>query len=291
MPRFDWSIHSYIQRDLNRGASQRVLFRIGAVAVSLASCTPPLSYDSGSGGAGGQAGAEVGGAGGFTGAGGFNGAGSGQPSVDGQGGGPYCEEDPCKLVAPQCGCKSGENCTLDAAGDRTCGPSGTAAFYAECGIGDCVEGAICLGEASVGYCVPFCAADTDCEGTNICASRLADGNGEVIPNVSLCSSTCNLATSVGCPDGLGCKWFREEAGAERFFTACFEAGNATSGSCANNPGVCAPGYDCYNDGIGDKCFQNCDVASPVCNTGTCVPIQDELMQQVTVNGFSIGACL
>ena len=215
----------------------------------------------------------------------------GQPAVGGQGGGPSCDEDPCKLVAPQCGCPSGEKCTLDAAGERACGPSGTAAFNAECGATDCVEGAICLGEASVGYCAPFCAADTDCDGTNICAVKLGDGNGGTIPNVSMCSSSCNLASAAGCPTGLGCILAREDAGAERFFTMCFAAGTATSGSCANNPGICAPGYGCYNDGTGDKCFQNCNVASPQCNTGTCGPIQDELMQQVTVNGFSLGACL
>lgn len=214
----------------------------------------------------------------------------GEPSVGGQGGAP-CSEDPCKLVAPQCGCAADEKCTLDTAGERACGPAGTAAVAAQCDANqDCAPGAICLGEANVGYCAPFCDADTDCTGGTICAVKLGDGAGGVIDGVSMCSSTCNLATASGCPTGLGCILANEADGQQRFFTMCFAAANGTTGAACPTPDVCAPGYGCYNTGTSDQCFQNCDVNAPQCTTGTCVPIQDENMQNIVINGVSIGAC-
>lgn len=240
---------------------------------------------------GGGAGAE--GAGGNPNVGGAGGNPSvgGNPNAGGQGGGPPCSEDPCKLVDPQCGCADGNKCTIDADGDRGCVAAGTAAFAAQCDANqDCVAGAICLGEAAVGYCAEFCDADTDCSGGNICAVHLGDGAGGVLPDVSMCSSTCNLATASGCPSGLGCILAREGDGQQRFFTMCFAALAGTTGTACPTPDVCAPGYGCYNTGMADQCFQNCDVNAPSCITGTCVPIQDENMQNIVLNGVSIGAC-
>lgn len=232
---------------------------------------------------GGQGAGPVGGSGG-------EGPGPG-PGTGGSGAGTPCDESPCKLTSPQCGCSSGEKCTIDGGGDRLCVEDGTAAPAAQCDASeDCASGSICLGEADVGYCAPFCEQDPDCSGTNICAVKLGDGNGGTIPNVTMCSSACNLANASGCPLGLGCVLGQEAAGQERFFTMCFASGTATGGNCAS-PAVCAPGYGCYNDGTNDVCIQNCNVNSPACASGTCLAINDGNGQPIVVNGFALGACV
>src|SRR5690349_1371671 len=60
-------------------------------------------------------------------------------SVNGAGGfgGAECAERPCKLVAPQCGCDSGESCsiqqpTLSNPSGRVCAPVGTAMIAESC---------------------------------------------------------------------------------------------------------------------------------------------------------------
>jgi hypothetical protein len=242
--------------------------------------------DGGSGAVGGQGAGSVGGNGGAD-----PGPGPGPGGNGGSGAGTPCDEDPCKLTSPQCGCADGEKCTLDNDGGRLCVEEGTAAPNAQCGANqDCVAGSICLGESSVGYCAPFCDVDTDCGSPTICALELGDGQGGTIPDVTMCSSTCNLANASGCPSGLGCVLAQEADGLERFFTMCFAAGTATSGACPD-PGVCAPGFGCYNNGTADVCIQNCNVNAPVCGAGTCVPINDANGQPIVVNGFAVGACV
>jgi hypothetical protein len=271
----------------------------GALAVVLGCAQgSALSSNGGDGGSGASGGDGGAGATGGQGAGPLGGSagegpgpGPGPGGSGGSGAGTPCDESPCKLTSPQCGCASGEKCTLDNAGDRLCVEDGTAAPNAMCDANqDCAAGAICLGEAALGYCAPFCDQDSECDGTNICAVQLGDGSGGTIPNVTMCSSSCNLANASGCPSGLGCVLGQESAGQQRFFTMCFAAGNATSGSCAN-PGVCAPGYGCYNDGTSDVCIQNCNVNAPICASGTCLAINDGNGQPVVVNGFALGACV
>src|SRR5690349_777784 len=46
--------------------------------------------------------------------------------------GPACEEDPCKLVEPQCGCASDQACTIDGSGGRQCVQAGSAVWGAGC---------------------------------------------------------------------------------------------------------------------------------------------------------------
>ncbi len=266
-----------------------VLFFASLVACAKGSEFTGSGPSAGAAGGDGGAGA-TGGSGGAPNGGGGNPSVGGNPNVGGQGGAP-CSEDPCKLVAPQCGCADGEKCTLNGSGDRACGPAGTAAVAAQCDANqDCAPGAICLGEASVGYCAPFCEADTDCTGGTICGVLLNDGMGGVLEDVAMCSSACNLVTAAGCPSGLGCILAREADGLQRWFSMCFAAQSGTTGAACPTPDLCAPGYGCYNTGMTDQCFQNCDVNNPQCDAGTCVPIQDDLMQNIVLGGISLGAC-
>src|SRR5437867_9150757 len=48
-----------------------------------------------------------------------------------------CMGTPCKLVAPQCGCMSGQGCTIDGMTDMpVCVPAGTATTQSACGAGN-----------------------------------------------------------------------------------------------------------------------------------------------------------
>ena len=57
---------------------------------------------------------------------------------------PACTEDPCKLVAPQCGCPDGQQCSVGANG-RFCTGEGAAAWGDECGASAaCEPGTLCV---------------------------------------------------------------------------------------------------------------------------------------------------
>jgi hypothetical protein len=181
-------------------------------------------------------------------------------------------------------------CTINGA-DIVCATDGSAALGAECGASACSAGGLCLGDASGGYCAQFCGEDSECGGALVCGVRLNDGSGGTIPNVELCSSSCDPATAVGCPTGLGCALGREADGLERFFFMCFPAGNAIEGAACTSAATCAPGYGCYNNGTADVCFKNCNVNTLSCPGGqTCFALNDEAAVPVNVNGYALGVC-
>lgn len=237
---------------------------------------------SAAGGEGSGAGVDVGGAG----------EGAQAAGAGGEGGSlPPCDESPCKLVAPQCGCPGGEMCSIDGSGDRGCVEEGSVAMGAACGAnGDCLAGGICLGDAEGGYCGEFCEVDGDCA-PQICGVKLGDGAGGELPGVTLCSSGCDPASSAGCPAGMGCVLGREGAGAERFFFMCFPAGTATDGALCATADVCAPGYGCYDNGTDTACYRNCDVDNDLCpGAQLCYALNDENAAPVVVDGYSLGVC-
>ena len=216
----------------------------------------------------------------------------GSPSQGGEGGSPpACEDDPCKLVSPQCGCDAGDKCTIDGNADIVCSADGTEPLAAACGASDCAAGGICLGDVSVGYCAQFCDEDAECGGTNICAVELNDGSGGTIPDVALCSSSCDPSTASGCPTDLGCVLGREADGAKRFFFMCFASGSGIDGAACTTAADCAVGYGCYNNGTNDACYKNCNVNAPSCSgIQSCYALNDDLAQPVVVNGYPIGVC-
>ncbi len=258
--------------------------------MGLVACAEGFSAPGGSGPGSGGSPQETGGSGGTVAEGAAPQGGS--PAEGGAGGsGPVCEEDPCKLVSPQCGCDDGDKCTINGSADIVCGNDGTEAIGAECGASDCAAGGICLGSSTVGYCAQFCDADAECGGTKICSVRLNDGSGGTIPDVALCSSSCDPATASGCPSPLGCVLGREADGAKRFFFMCFASGAGTEGAACTTAADCLVGYGCYNNGTNDVCYKNCNVSAPVCpGAQGCFALNDDLAQPVIVNGYSVGVC-
>lgn len=222
--------------------------------------------------------------------GGQGGSGAGDTGGDGptganntgaSGAGGQCSEDPCKLVAPQCGCGEGEACTLDASGvNRVCAPAGSAMPNASCdGANQCVAGSFC----NNGFCNPFCVDDGPCTPLgSVCA--LPFGSGDLI-----CSDPCDPTTGGGCVAGSGCYLGSTEQNVG--FAVCFPSANVPDGGACGSLNDCSPGSGCYDDGAGNAlCFRQCFVANgePCPSLGlTCVAFDPP----VVVVGNEFGVCL
>lgn len=204
---------------------------------------------------------------------------------------PPCEESPCKLVPPQCGCEGDEMCTINTTGARTCRAPGDVAPGDVCvGLYSCQPGSLCIQTASsVSLCAPYCDDDAQCPGAAICFIQLNDPQnpGQLLPGVKLCTDDCDPITSVGCPSGakLGCQVYTDQS-AGLTFTLCAGAGTATQGQACNAVEDCAPGHSCFTLGDGTKqCLKFCNINNPACPT--CVPIDPPMVY----NGVTYGACL
>jgi len=181
-----------------------------------------------------------------------------------------CSESPCRLVAPQCGCPTGQGCYLTS-GTRVCLTSGTTAVGARCDTTQCTPGAICVNLAATGtpvaLCHRVCATDSDCPGAGaLCVGGIAGSSDKT------CSVDCNPATQVGCPSGTACSFFIESAGAMRTLTDCSApvGTGSQNASCADDTD-CQKGYACIDaTGTGAKqCLHWCRrPAGSECSFGT-----------------------
>lgn len=179
--------------------------------------------------------------------------------------GPACDEDPCKLVAPQCGCPTGSACTVDGPGSRACVEEGPAGEGEPCNEATfCEAGTICVGYATdLTSCSTYCNTDADCQGPGAkCAIDLTDSGG-----VTLCSQSCELVTAQGCAlPGTSCQIGLTDT--DEPFTLCAPSGAGVAQAPCADTGECAPGFVCLpTETAGDLCFEWCNVAS----SGTCPP--------------------
>jgi hypothetical protein len=262
----------------------------------------------GSGGATGGGGAQgTGGSGGTTtttGAGGAQGTGGSggatTTTTTGAGGaapdaGPVCSEQPCKLVAPQCGCAQGKACVLTGAGTRTCNLAGAVTWGGECNnVSRCEPGLGCVNTGATATCYKFCDSDKMCTAPGgLCIVTLVDQNQNEIPNAKLCTPNCSPITNTGCPvAGTSCQIGQEQAGAQRFFTTCEGAGAGTQGASCTKDADCAPTYGCFtNAAQQQRCMRWCDASKQACPGGlTCAPLSDGLGNDVTVGAVTYGVC-
>ena len=200
---------------------------------------------------------------------------------------PNCPEQPCKLIAPQCGCTPERQCSIGGTGERECILKGTAAIGASCGAEECVPGAMCLGpSANALSCLEFCDGDEDCTGPGgICFFTIDDGNGGSVPDAKLCTPNCDPSTNTGCAAGLGC-----QAGTSMTmvnFTLCAQAGAGGDGaSCATNGSAdCAPTFGCFTLGTNDICLKWCKNIGGSCGGGlTCQSLSEPLVIGTTEYG-------
>jgi hypothetical protein len=280
--------------------SRLLLLVLASLGASLgAACAQGSTFNGGGGNAvGGQSGSSSGSTGG-TGGGSSSGASSsghtsssttsssGSSSTSSSSSSGACSQSPCKPTSPQCGCPSGEACTITNYA-LACGTAGTSAPGAGCQSATaCEAGSICVD----GVCDNFCASDSDCTGGGICALQLSNGSGGAISGVLLCSNTCDLSTNSGCPTGTACQISQEQSGQMRFFTFCDTAGTATAGAtCDGVTTFCAPTYGCFNNGSGETCAQYCYVGAGNACAG-CSALSDTTTSgSITVNNKTVGAC-
>ncbi len=218
--------------------------------------------------------------------GGHGGAGGGSTGGGGEGGAmPACEEDPCKLTEPQCGCSTGEQCTVVGA-VVTCGPEGDVAPGEACGT--CTPGHYCLNNLTGGapICHRFCDDDDDCSGPGaLCIYPLSGGLA------TLCSQNCDPVSDTGCEvASMKCDIAQEAGGDMRWFTRCTGSGTIEQGGICTNGNQCAKGLGCFGlQGRTDQlCLTWCKVASPNCPTDTqCASFTTPIL----VGTLEYGACV
>jgi hypothetical protein len=202
--------------------------------------------------------------------------------------GPACSEQPCKLVAPQCGCGAGEQCTVDSNGDRGCAPDGTEGIGDPCSAGDpCKAGGLCVGyQGFDSACAAFCAVDDDCgPAGSLCVIEPGGLGG-----ITLCSDGCELISNQGCKvAGLSC-----QAGVSPTnepFTSCAPGGSNVANEVCADSGDCAEGYICLpttaND---DRCFAWCNVDSPNCGQLNCQGLEIEAGVPLVIGTVTYGVC-
>ncbi|MEQ9078195.1 MAG: hypothetical protein RLP09_30290 [Sandaracinaceae bacterium] len=187
-----------------------------------------------------------------------------------------CDETPCRLVAPQCGCGATEMCARPA--DPRCVPPGDAAEDEPCGNdGDCAPGLGCPSNASI--CRPYCDADGICEGA-FCIEAVSESP------VGFCSNVCDARDGSGCPTGRGCYLGLAtsiETRTDFIDTVCLVPGTADQGEPCPTFSECRPGFACADD----ACRAVCDLDAPSCTTGTCT----ELVPPAVIRGVRYGVCL
>jgi hypothetical protein len=187
-------------------------------------------------------------------------------------GGASCAEDPCKLVPPQCGCVTGEKCSLGADGAE-CMPDGTIDGGQQCLGSGCKAGYVCADfVAPPETCHQFCNDDADCEAPGGACVLSLTISGTTEYTVDLCSENCNPLTNDGCPvPGMRCDVIRDEGPPERFFSMCLPAGSAGQAQACSGLADCAPGLSCFTVNNDSLCLTWCDRSNPSCPTGSCYP--------------------
>lgn len=210
--------------------------------------------------------------------------------------GPSCSESPCKLVEPQCGCDVGEQCTIGGDLQRTCAPEGTAGPGNTCSESvSCGTGSLCVGFGNGPLtCHEFCETDAECAPPGgRCVYSLDDGSGSTVPNLQMCSTSCNILNGAGCEAaGTACR-LQLLTGDDVPFTNCFNAGTVVyPNSCTTNPDNCVAGSVCWpSSGSGNLCFQWCNVNAPTCPNGTtCTAVDVVEGTPLVLGGISYGLC-
>ena len=192
-----------------------------------------------------------------------------------------CDQDPCRLVFPQCGCPAGQMCTRTMAGSatRSCIPSGSTALAEACTFNpECEPGHACVQVNGAGVCALWCRDDGAClAGTECVRLRVDDP-------VGACRVPCDAVRNVGCPSGMFC--YVERAGhiegGTLTVTVCGGAGTTAAGNACGSSFGCQPGLVCRT-GV---CRPLCDLDAAACaGAATCTSVD------MSADGIRYGACV
>jgi hypothetical protein len=117
--------------------------------------------------------------------------------------------------------------------------------------------------------------------------------GGSIPNEMLCSSSCDITTTTGCPvAGAACELGQEQSGQMRFFTFCSTAGTkAKNQPCTMNTD-CMATLGCINLGTQTVCAQYCYVnLPPPAGCSICTPLTyGTAMMSIYLGSNQVGVC-
>jgi hypothetical protein len=209
--------------------------------------------------------------------------GTGGMGTGGTGTGSLCEEDPCKLVAPQCGCAPGEKCQWD--NDmRSCMADGTADEGESCG--SCKAGMLCVAIGTFGTCKRYCNTDAECSAGPGSICLLQIGSYEQ----KWCTDNCDPVSGAGCPSSGKCELGQSEDPPMPYFTVCTPSGAGQQGSPCTDFTDCAAGLSCLTNPntMTDQCLTWCQVSQGLCPTNTaCTPFQTP----ATVGSIEYGVCI
>jgi hypothetical protein len=205
-----------------------------------------------------------------------------------------CLETPCGLV-PNCGCPSGQKCSLVAGTGgtpvRACVASGSGTKGASCTLdSDCAAGFICTQMYSDegrtdSACYPFCDSDLDCPGdASVCWEAFVGTTD------SICSLGCNLLTSTGCPVGSKCTVLTLSTSGTMLTDCTSDAGTGGAGAFCSLESHCGSGHFCETSL--SECIAYCTITPwDSCFWG-CSSFVDTGGSPVTIlfDGVSYGYC-
>jgi hypothetical protein len=188
----------------------------------------------------------------------------------------------------ECGCRTGESCSLNASNVRQCRVVSTpppSAPYQVCSVdSDCPA----LHSCYIGSCMQHCKVSADCGWENAVCYIVIDVAGGPVPETGLCTRNCDVlspsAPEAGfqpCGVGLTCADFVSPEGA---FFDCNAAGAGTDGSICTSVADCAIGFSCPT-GV---CARYCEVGV----AGGC-PAGGECIAEPTIpsiGGRALGLC-
>lgn len=190
-------------------------------------------------------------------------------------------------LAPQCGCATNETCevTSESTGAVSCVTGGTATLGRPCNAaGDCIAGLTC----AWGACRPYCntpQSKCDAPGTELCVS-IVDANDKPLPNLNVCTITCDPFDPKGVCGTNSCHWF-EKTYAPAKVSDCNYPGPGKLKDACKGDSDCQPGLLC----LGSKCEKWCriGVAGDCASTAKCT---DYFMADAPViGGVKRGVCL
>jgi cysteine-rich repeat protein len=195
----------------------------------------------------------------------------------------------CTLV-PQTGCDPGMACDLGDTEPTECrdvtanGQSDSLCTS----VTRCAAGFTCVSQdANTSSCMKFCNIDSQCPGVGArCLIGLTDENGDPIPDVEVCSNSCNPVAQTGCPNGLGCLPFDMTGGD---FTDCLDMGTRLDGQSCSDHQDCLEGSLCVDEpGGGSTCHAMCDLDGPDFCPGSqvCTGFVDVIL----LGSLEVGAC-
>lgn len=191
-----------------------------------------------------------------------------------------CGTSPCRLTSPQCGCPAGQACHVVSGAPPACVMSGSTGLNEPCGANEqCQPGMFCNSNMTPrGVCGRYCETSADCGGEP-CVQL------DTMSPAGACPLPCDPVDGTGCGDpSLGCRVGSAVdfvTGANAPIQACFAVDGLAFGEPCD--GLCGPRGLC----VGGTCRQVCDLASSVCESGSC----RRLSLEIRIGSRELGACL